>query len=69
MQKNRAASWLRLVTGCFSKNNRHFAKDISGATAIEYALVAMLISLAIAAALPAIAPPINSAFTTVSAKL
>ena len=50
------------LLACFSKNN-------SGATAIEYALVAMLISLAIAAALPAIAPPINSAFNTVSAKL
>ncbi|HEX4192601.1 MAG TPA: Flp family type IVb pilin [Stellaceae bacterium] len=62
MQKTRAAYRLRLVAHCFSKNN-------SGATAIEYALVAMLISLAIAAALPAIAPPINSAFNTVSAKL
>jgi pilus assembly protein Flp/PilA len=62
MQKTRAAHWLRLISSCFSKDN-------SGATAIEYALVAMLISLAIAAALPAIAPPINTAFSTVSAKL
>jgi pilus assembly protein Flp/PilA len=62
MQKTRAAHLLHRVVDCFSKNN-------SGATAIEYALVAMLISLAIAAALPAIAPPINNAFTTVSAKL
>jgi pilus assembly protein Flp/PilA len=69
MQKIRAARWPRLFTDCFSKNNQRFAKDSAGATAIEYALVAMLISLAIAAALPAIAPPINSAFNTVSAKL
>jgi Flp pilus assembly pilin Flp len=69
MQKNRAAQWLRLFNRCYSKNNPNFSCDSSGATAIEYALVAMLISLAIAAALPAIAPPINSAFNTVSAKL
>ncbi len=62
MQKTRAADYLRLFTHCFSKNN-------SGATAIEYALVAMLIAMAIVAALPAIAPPINSTFNTVSAKL
>jgi Flp pilus assembly pilin Flp len=62
MQKIRAANLIRRVIDCFSKNN-------SGATAIEYALAAMLISLGIAAALPAIAPPINSAFNTISAKL
>jgi pilus assembly protein Flp/PilA len=62
MQKTRAAIRLRLVVHCFSKNN-------AGATAIEYALVAMLIAMAIVAALPTIAPPINSTFSTVSAKL
>jgi pilus assembly protein Flp/PilA len=62
MQKTRAGDYFRLVTHCFSKNN-------SGATAIEYALVAMLIAMAIVAALPAIAPPINNTFNTVSAKL
>jgi pilus assembly protein Flp/PilA len=62
MQKTRAANRLRLLVRCFSKNN-------AGATAIEYALVAMLIAMAIVAALPSIAPPINSTFSTVSAKL
>lgn len=62
MQKLRAAASLRLLTRCFSKND-------AGATAIEYALVAMLIAMAIVAALPAIAPPINSTFNTVSGKL
>jgi pilus assembly protein Flp/PilA len=62
MQKTRAANRLRLFVRCFSKNN-------AGATAIEYALVAMLIAMAIVAALPTIAPPLNSTFSTVSAKL
>lgn len=62
MEKTRAVHRLRLFARCFSKNN-------TGATAIEYALVAMLIAMAIVAALPAIAPPINSTFSTVSAKL
>jgi Flp pilus assembly pilin Flp len=62
MQKTRASHRLRLLAHCFSKNN-------SGATTIEYALVAMLIAMAVVAALPAIAPPINSTFNTVSGKL
>ena len=62
MQTTRAAQCLRLLAGCFSKND-------AGATAIEYALVAMLIAMAIVSALPAIAPPINSTFNTVSGKL
>jgi Flp pilus assembly pilin Flp len=62
MQKTRAADRLRLLVHCFSKNN-------DGATAIEYALVAMLIAMAIVAVLPAIAPPINATFSTVSSKL
>ncbi len=62
MQKTRATQRLRLLAYCFSKNN-------AGATAIEYALVAMLIAMAIVTALPAIAPPINNTFNTVSTKL
>ena len=62
MRKTRAAHRLRLLARCFSRNS-------DGATAIEYALVAMLIAMAIVAALPAIAPPINGAFNTISAKL
>lgn len=44
-------------------------KDRGGATAIEYALMALLIAVAIAGTLPAIAPPINSTFSTIAAKL
>ena len=62
MEKLRAAARFRLPTRCLSKND-------AGATAIEYALGAMLIAMAIVAALPAIAPPINNTFSTVSGKL
>ena len=62
MQKTRATHRLRLVGRCLARN-------ADGATAIEYALIAMLIAMAIVAALPTIAPPINNTFNTVSAKL
>lgn len=44
-------------------------KDREGTNAIEYALVALLIAVAIAGTLPAIAPPINATFTTIAGKL
>ncbi|HLI22405.1 MAG TPA: Flp family type IVb pilin [Stellaceae bacterium] len=40
-----------------------------GATAIEYALLAMLIALAIVAGVSSIAPKLNTTFTTVSGDL
>ena len=46
-----------------------FVKDESGATAIEYGLIAALISVAIITALTAIGPKLNIAFTKVSTAL
>ncbi|HEV8014985.1 MAG TPA: Flp family type IVb pilin [Stellaceae bacterium] len=56
--------------GCRLRRFTHrLADDCTGATAIEYALVALLISVAIAGALPAFAPALNNTFNTISAKL
>ena len=46
-----------------------FAKDESGATAIEYGLIAALVSIAIIAALNALAISLNSTFSKVSTTL
>ena len=46
-----------------------FAKDESGATAIEYGLIAALVSIAIIAALNALAISLNGTFSKVSAAL
>ncbi|HXP31782.1 MAG TPA: Flp family type IVb pilin [Stellaceae bacterium] len=43
--------------------------DESGTTAIEYALVALLIGVAIAATVATIAPPLQNAFNTVAGAL
>ena len=45
---------------------KRFAKDESGATAIEYGLIAGLISVVIIAALTAIGTKLNAKFTSVS---
>lgn len=45
------------------------ARDDRGATAIEYALLAMLIALAIVSGVSTIAPKLNTTFTTISGKL
>ena len=47
----------------------HFAKDQSGATAIEYGLIASLISVAIIGALTTIGSKLTTTFGTVSANL
>jgi Flp pilus assembly pilin Flp len=44
-------------------------KERDGTNAVEYALVALLIAVAIAGTLPAIAPPINATFSTIASKL
>jgi pilus assembly protein Flp/PilA len=62
MQKTRAFIGRRLLA-------RHLVKDAAGATAIEYALIAMLIAMTIVGVLPSIAPPINNTFNTVAGKL
>ena len=46
-----------------------FAKDESGATAIEYGLIASLISVAIIVAVTAVGTSLNGTFGKVSAKL
>jgi pilus assembly protein Flp/PilA len=48
---------------------RKFLHDESGATAIEYALIASGISIAIVAATQSIGTSLNSTFTTVSSAL
>lgn len=51
-----------MTTHIFSK----FWKDDSGATAIEYGLIAALVSVAAIAALTAMGASLNSMFTAVS---
>ena len=46
-----------------------FANDESGATAIEYGLIAALIAVAIIVAITAVATSLSSVFDTVSTKL
>ena len=51
------------------KTIRSFVKDESGATAIEYGLIAALVSVAGIAALTAMGSSLRDMFTTVSSKL
>ena len=44
-------------------------EDDRGATAIEYALLAMLIALAVVSGVSTIAPKLSTTFTTVAGKL
>jgi pilus assembly protein Flp/PilA len=46
-----------------------FVKDESGATAIEYGLIAALIALAIITGATALGNKLNAQFTTISGKL
>lgn len=48
---------------------RRFLKDESGATAIEYALIAALMAAAVIAAMAVLSPAIIQAFTNISATL
>ena len=52
-----------------SKLFARFAKDQSGATAIEYGLIASLISVAIIGAITTVGTKLTSTFGTVSANL
>jgi len=51
------------------KTITRFLKDDSGATAIEYGLIAALVSVAAIAALTAMGTSLNSMFTAVSTAL
>jgi pilus assembly protein Flp/PilA len=46
-----------------------FAKDESGATAIEYGMIIALIAVAIIGALSLIGPKLKTAFETINTKL
>ena len=48
---------------------RKFVKDESGATAIEYGLIASLIAVAAIVAMTAVGSKLTSTFSNVSAKL
>jgi pilus assembly protein Flp/PilA len=48
---------------------RKFLKDESGATAIEYGLIAALVAVAIIVALQALGSSLDGMFTAVSGKL
>ncbi len=48
------------------KNIGHFCADESGATAIEYGLIAALVSVAAIGALTTMGDTLNSLFSTVS---
>lgn len=48
---------------------KNFVKDESGATAIEYGLIAALVAVAIIAALQLLGEELNNIFNTVSAAL
>jgi pilus assembly protein Flp/PilA len=52
-----------------SKFMTRFLKDESGATAIEYGLIAALIAAVIIGAVGAIGTSLNNTFTTVQSKL
>jgi pilus assembly protein Flp/PilA len=52
-----------------SKFVTRFLKDESGATAIEYGLIAALISVVIVTAVTAIGTKLNTTFTTIGTKL
>ncbi len=51
------------------KTIRKFAKDESGATAIEYGLIAALVSVAAIAALRGMGESLSNLFSTVSGEL
>ena len=51
------------------KTFKHFLKDESGATAIEYGLIAALIGVAIITAVTAVGTELDALFGTVSSKL
>lgn len=47
----------------------NFAKDESGATAIEYGLIAALMAVAIIAAIGILSPKLSAAFTSIGGKM
>ena len=56
---------MRVITTPLTKQLHRFVRDESGATAIEYALIAGCISIAIVAASTSIGTTLNNTFTSV----
>ena len=48
---------------------KHFATDETGATAIEYALIAMLVAIGIIASVASLGSTLQSIFSTVSSEV
>ena len=57
------------LTSFIVRQTKHFARDESGATAIEYAMIAAGIAVAIIAAVNALGTSTNSMYTTVQTSL
>ena len=51
------------------RNLVHFLKDESGATAIEYGLIAAATGLVLVAVLPGVETALNTTFTTISSAM
>jgi pilus assembly protein Flp/PilA len=51
------------------KTIKHFVQDESGATAIEYGLIASLIAVAIIAGATALGTSLNSTFNAIAGKM
>jgi pilus assembly protein Flp/PilA len=60
---------IRRLIRCLRPFPQQLVEDKRGATAIEYALIALVIAMAIVTALPGIATPINTTFTKIAGKL
>ena len=58
----------KIKTGV-SENFRKFRADLSGATAIEYGLIAGLIGVVIIGALVLLGPELSNLFNTITSKL
>ena len=54
---------------CFMKKVMHFIRDDSGATAIEYALIASLIAVAIITAVQTVGTKVSTVFSEVGGAL
>lgn len=57
------------LTSFIVRQTKHFTRDESGATAIEYAMIAAGIAVAIIAAVNALGTSTNSMYTTIQTSL
>src|SRR4030095_14155804 len=66
---SRSAGYFRKETPSMSKTLKTFARDESGATAIEYGLIAALVAVGLIAALTALGGSLQAIFSHVSTTL